>query len=98
MKRIALLLGGALIVAGCGRQADNQQATAVNGTDAAAPGANAVVPAGESSGHSIVDTSGATVGFVAGTLIVSACSSSSLAIVESGYSGHGNRVWCLRLD
>lgn len=68
MKRISLLLGGALIVAGCGPQAPNQQATAVNGTNAAAPGPNVVVQASESSGHSIVDTAGATVGFVTATL------------------------------
>jgi len=68
MKRISLLLGGALIVAGCGPQAPNQQATAVNGTNAAAPGPNVVVQASESSGHSIVDKAGATVGFVTATL------------------------------
>jgi Cu-Zn family superoxide dismutase len=61
------LLGGALIIAGCGQQAVDQQVTAVNGTNSAAP-ANAVAPAGEGSGHSIVDAAGATVGFVTGML------------------------------
>jgi superoxide dismutase, Cu-Zn family len=68
MMRISLLLGGALILVGCGRQAANQQATAENAMNAAGPGANAVVSAGEGSGHSIVDAAGATVGFVAGML------------------------------
>ena len=37
-------------------------------TNAKAPGVNAAVPASEGSGHSIVDSAGATVGFVAGML------------------------------
>ena len=68
MKRALVLLGSLLIIAGCGQQAANQQSTAVNETNATAPSANAVVPAGESSGHSIVDSAGATVGFVASML------------------------------
>lgn len=68
MKRTFLLLGGALISVGCGQQATNQQAPAVNETNAKAPGANALAAAREASGHSIVDSAGATVGFVAGML------------------------------
>jgi Cu-Zn family superoxide dismutase len=68
MKRAFVLLGGPLIIAGCGQQAASQQSTAVNETNAAAPSANAVVAAGEGSGHSIVDSAGATVGFVTGML------------------------------
>jgi len=69
MKRAFVLLGGPLIIAGCGQQAaSQQQSTAVNETNAAAPSANAVVAAGEGSGHSIVDSAGATVGFVTGML------------------------------
>lgn len=66
MKRNFLL--GALIIAGCGRHAADPQAGAANPANAQAPGVNAVAPAGESSGHSIVDSAGATVGFVAGRL------------------------------
>ena len=65
MRRSFLLLGGALSMAGCGQQAANEQTTAVNETTA---GANELMPAGEGSGHSIVDSAGATVGFVAGML------------------------------
>lgn len=63
MTRTFVLLGSALIIAGCG-----QQAAAVNETNAQTLGLKAVVPAVERSGHSIVDSAGATVGFVAGML------------------------------
>ena len=66
MKRNFLL--GALIIAGCGRHAADPQAGAANPAKAQASAVNAVAPAVESSGHSIVDSAGATVGFVAGTL------------------------------
>ena len=68
MKRAFVLLGGALIIDGCGQQAASQQSSAVNETNAAAPSANAVVAGGEGSGQSIVDSAGATVGFVTGML------------------------------
>jgi superoxide dismutase, Cu-Zn family len=67
MKPTSLLFGGALIIAACGRQAADQQATALNATNAATPEANAAAP-GKGSGHSIVDAAGATVGFVTGML------------------------------